>query len=102
MNRDELVEAGARAIVALDHYVENEWEVFIPDASAVVEAVEAELAPKIQLLIDALERRDPEGARAALVADLRDANDVYRPFSTGVASPEGAAARSPRRKPVAA
>lgn len=45
-------------------------------------------------LIEAIERRDPEAARAALVADLKDANDIYRPFSAS--APETAAAAAPR------
>ena len=55
------------------------------------------------VLIAAIERRDPQGARDALVADLRDANDIYRPFSTGAAPAEGAVAKPGReRKRVAA
>lgn len=57
------------------------------------------------VLIDAIERRDGTAARNALVADLRDANDIYRPFSSGAASPAGAEAppkASRPRKRVAA
>ena len=47
------------------------------------------------VLIEAIERRDAVAARAALVADLADANDVYRPFT------QTSAATVVARKPVA-
>ena len=47
------------------------------------------------MLIEAIERRDPEAARAALVSDLKDANDIYRPFGSSSAN-EAAIAAAPR------
>ena len=73
--REQAIEAGARAIVALDHYVENEWQVFIPDAAAVVDAVEP--------IIRADEDRQAGAVfiidRAAIEAEVRDEvwNEVF-------------------------
>lgn len=50
-----------------------------------------------RVLVAAIEMHDAEEARAALVADLKDANDVFRPFSSPSALPQGAPARRTRK-----
>lgn len=42
-------------------------------------AAAVDMEPHVKLLA-AIQARDPEGARAALAADLEDSTDVYRPY----------------------